>query len=154
MGVEIERKFLLVNSDWKKTSDKGTAIQQGYLNSNPERTTRVRVKGTKGFLTVKGKSEGTKRLEFEYEIPLADAKELLALCEKPIIEKVRYEVHLNDAIWEIDEFEGENMGLIIAEVELENENQHVTLPSWIGKEVSDEKKYFNSALIKNPFSKW
>ena len=154
MGIEIERKFLLANTDWKLLSNEGTPIKQGYLNSNPERTTRVRVKGDKGFITIKGKNEGTKRLEFEYEIPINDAEELLALCEKPTIEKIRYEVHINNNIWEIDVFEGENQGLIIAEVELESENQEVMIPSWIGEEVSHENKYYNSELIKMPFTKW
>ena len=154
MAIEIERKFLLASEDWKAISDGGTTIKQGYLNSNPERTTRVRVKGKQGFLTVKGKSEGTKRLEFEYEIPLEDAVEMLDLCEKPIIEKIRYEVALNGNVWEIDAFDGENKGLVVAEVELEDENQKVILPDWIGEEVSHERKYFNSALIKNPFLTW
>ncbi len=105
-------------------------------------------------MTVKGKSVGTKRLEFEYEVPLADAQAMLVLCKKPIIDKVRYEVAINDNVWEIDEFDGENSGLVVAEVELESENQKVILPEWIGEEVSHESKYFNSALIKNPFSKW
>jgi len=154
MAVEIERKFLLANSNWRALINNSTSIKQGYLNSNHERTTRVRIKGDKGFLTVKGKSNGTKRLEFEYEIPLDDANEMLQLCEKPIIEKIRYEIHINDDIWEIDEFDGDNKGLLVAEVELENENQEVTIPEWIGTEVSHENKYFNSSLIKNPFSRW
>jgi len=129
-------------------------IKQGYLNSEKERTVRVRIKGEKGFLTVKGKTVNASRLEFEYEIPKSDALQLLKLCERPIIEKIRYEVPLNGNVWEIDEFEGINKGLIMAEVELESENQAFIRPDWIGEEVTSDIRYYNSNLIAYPFSEW
>ena len=154
MPIEIERKFLLKHEGWRKLCDAGTVIRQGYLNSHKERTVRVRVKGDKGFLTIKGKSENLSRAEFEYEIPLADAENMLSLCEKPLIEKTRYLVKRYDCLWEIDVFEGENKGLIVAEVELPHEDFQVELPDWIGEEVSDDSRYFNSSLISKPFCKW
>lgn len=154
MAIEIERKFLLATEEWRNQINKQTIIKQGYLNSHPERTTRIRIKGEKGFFTVKGKSNGNSRLEFEYEIPLSDAEVLLQLCEKPIIEKTRFEIYLDNHTWEIDEFEGENKGLVVAEIELQSEDELFTKPNWLGKEVSDQSKYFNSSLIKNPFSRW
>ncbi len=153
MGKEIERKFLLKNEDWKKLVKESYTIKQGYLNSNPERTVRVRILRDKGILTIKSKSVGISRLEFEYEIPLNDANELIELCEKPFIEKVRNIVVLDSHTWEVDEFAGENKGLVIAELELESESIKVNLPSWIGLEVSHDIKYFNSNLIKNPIRK-
>ena len=154
MGIEIERKFLLKNMNWRKLSNEGITIKQGYLNTNHERTCRVRIKGTKGFLTIKGKSINAKRLEFEYEIPKEDAMQLIKLCEEPIIQKIRYELNQNGNTWEIDVFEGENEGLILAEIELNCENETITIPDWIGKEVTNDKKYFNSSLVKIPFSRW
>ena len=123
MAVEIERKFLLKNEDWKANADAGVHIKQGYLNSHIERTVRIRLYGDKGILTVKGKTNHTSRLEFEYEVPYKDAIEMLELCEKPIIEKIRYVVEFENNTWEIDVFDGENKGLIVAEVELSDENQ-------------------------------
>ena len=154
MGLEIERKFLLKNDDWKNDVDKGTSIKQGYLNSHIERTVRVRVFGDKGFLTIKGKNENLSRTEFEYDIPLKEAEALLGLCEKPIIEKTRFLFHNQEDIWEIDVFEGENRGLIVAEIELQSEEQEVQLPEWIGEEVSHDNRYYNSSLINKPFSNW
>ena len=154
MAVEIERKFLIKNDDWKVNSDSGVHIKQGYLNSHIERVVRNRLYCEKGVLTVKGKTNHTSRLEFEYEIPYNDAIEMLELCEKPIIEKIRYEVEFEKDIWEIDVFEGDNKGLIVAEIELSDENQKIEIPNWIGKEVSHESKYYNAALISMPFSKW
>lgn len=154
MPKEIERKFLLKNEDWRSLPKTAIPIKQGYLNSEKERTVRVRIKGEKGFLTVKGKTVNASRLEFEYEIPQSDALQLLKLCESPIIEKIRYEVPLNGNVWEIDEFDGINKGLIMAEVELESENQSFIKPNWIGEEVTSDIRYYNSNLISHPFSKW
>jgi len=153
MGKEIERKFLLVGDAWKTV--KGTHYRQGYLNSVKERTVRVRTIDDKGFLTVKGISVGATRSEYEYEIPAGDANAMLdALCEKPIIEKSRYKVEFGGLVWEVDEFYGENQGLVVAEVELESEDQKFEKPAWVGDEVTGDPKYFNSNLIKKPYSKW
>ena len=154
MGIEIERKFLLSADTWKELA-KGTYYRQGYLNSQKERTVRVRTIGDTGFLTIKGISVGATRMEYEYEIPVEDARVLLSeLCEKPLIEKKRYKIEFAGFIWEVDEFFGENEGLIVAEIELESEDQQFEKPEWVGKEVSDDPRYFNSSLIKNPFSSW
>lgn len=154
MGIEIEKKFLLAGTEWKQLAV-GTAYRQGYLCSVKERTVRVRTISDKGFLTIKGMSVGAARLEFEYEIPLADAETLLAeLCEKPLIEKNRYKVDFRGFIWEVDEFFGENDGLIVAEIELESEDQAFEKPEWVGEEVTGDSRYFNSNLISNPYSKW
>lgn len=154
MGQEIERKFLLKNDSWKVEADNGIEIKQGYLSSVIERTVRVRIIGERGMLTVKGKTEKLTREEFEYEIPLKDAMSLLELCERPIIEKKRYFIKRVNLTWEIDVFEGENKGLKVAEVELDSETQDYDLPVWLGKEVSYESKYYNAALITNPFKNW
>ena len=155
MPLEIERKFLLKNDNWRRYADKGSAIKQGYLNSHIERTVRIRIINKGGIITIKGKTTGVTRKEFEYKIPLADALELIKLCEKPIIEKTRYKIETETGlIWEIDEFSGQNTGLIIAEVELEQEHQSVIIPQWIGKEVSDDPRYYNANLIQNPFENW
>lgn len=154
MGTEIERKFLLTGDAWKKLA-KGTYYRQGYLNSQKERTVRVRTLDDKGFLTIKGISVGATRMEYEYEIPMEDADVLLAeLCEKPLIEKNRFKITFNDFIWEVDEFLGENKGLVVAEIELEREDQQFEKPSWIGNEVTGDPRYFNSNLIKNPYTSW
>lgn len=154
MGVEIERKFLLRNSDWKYLADEGQIIKQGYLNLDKERTVRIRTRNDVGFLTIKGQTVNTTRLEFEYEIPIDDANQLLSLCEKSIIEKTRYLVENEGSIWEVDVFEGENGGLEVAEIELESEDQAFEIPHWIGKEVSSEVRYYNSSLIEQPFRDW
>lgn len=154
MAVEIERKFLVRNESWRKDVQKIFSIKQGYLNSDTERNVRVRIKGEKGFLTIKGKTKNISRVEFEYEIPLFDAEELIKLCVKPIIEKVRHEIVYDGNIWEIDEFFGENKGLVIAELELKSEHQIYNSPEWIGKEVSNDSRFYNSSLIQNPFSLW
>lgn len=154
MAKEIERKFLLKNEDWKSQVDKSFALKQGYLSTNPERSVRVRIKGEKGILTIKGITKGISRLEYEYEIPIQDAIELLNLCEQPIIEKVRYIVIDDKLKWEIDIFEGINKGLQLAEVELESEDQRIKIPSWIEREVTSDKRYYNSSLIKMPFKNW
>ena len=154
MAIEIERKYLLKNEDWRKEVESKSIIKQGYLNSNPERTVRIRITNNKGFLTIKSKNEGSKRKEFEYEIPLEEAQDLILLCEQPIIEKTRYLVPINNHTWEIDVFEGINKGLEVAEIELSQENESFEIPNWIGKEVTEEIKYYNSQLIENPFTTW
>lgn len=154
MAKEIERKFLVKSDAWKRVA-RGTLYRQGYLSTIKERVVRVRTIDEKGFLTIKGKVEGISRSEFEYEIPAEDANLMLdSLCEKPIIEKYRAKIDYEGAIWEVDEFLGENEGLVIAEVELNDENQVVEIPDWIGEEVSGNPKYFNSNLITNPYKKW
>ena len=154
MPKEIERKFL-VQKDPAWTSLPGTKYRQGYLNTTKERIVRVRTIGDQGYLTVKGLTVGATRLEFEYEIPLADADTMLDdLCERPLIEKRRYKVEHNDLTWEIDEFFGENDGLIVAEVELESEEQSFQKPPWIGEEVTGDPRYFNSNLVQHPYTAW
>lgn len=154
--VEIERKFLVLNDAFKAVASHKYPIAQGYLNSHPERTVRVRIKGESGFLTIKGKGNttGTTRFEWETEISLLEAKPLLALCEKSIIAKTRYEVEVGKHTFEIDIFSGENEGLIIAEIELSHENEPFEKPDWLGKEVTNDKRYYNAYLSKNPFKKW
>lgn len=154
MGIEIEKKFLLTNSSWEKSVSNSYTIQQGYLSSVAERTVRVRIIDDNAFITIKSKSINISRQEFEYEIPLEDAIDLLKLCEKPLINKTRNIVIHNSHKWEIDVFKDENIGLTIAEIELSDEKEIVELPSWIGEEVSHQNKYFNSSLIKLPFTKW
>ena len=154
MALEIERKFLLKNNSWKAVADDGTVLKQAYLNTDPERTVRIRIKKDKGYLTIKGKTVKSTRQEFEYEIPFDEANDLLQLCEAPIIEKTRYLVEVNELTWEIDIFEGVNAGLEVAEIELTNEDQQVILPNWIGKEVTDDARYYNSSLVSCPFSLW
>lgn len=154
MPKEIERKFLVNNSEFKNLS-RGILIRQGFLSSDKERVVRIRIIEDKAFITIKGLSKGSTRSEFEYEIPLNDAEVILdELCKKPIIEKYRYRVKTGNSIWEVDEFMGLNEGLIIAEIELEHENQAFDIPDWIGKEVTDDPRYYNSNLIRNPFTQW
>ena len=154
--LEIERKFLVKSDDFKTLAFAKNNIAQGYLNSNPERTVRVRIKGESGFITIKGKGNttGTTRFEWEKEIPLSEAKSLLALCEKGAIQKIRHEVKVGDHVYEVDEFFGENEGLIVAEIELKNENDSFEKPDWIGEEVTNNSQYYNSALSLNPFKNW
>ena len=154
--TEIERKFLVTSSDFISESTTQFRIVQGYLNSNPERTVRVRIKGNKGFLTIKGKGNenGTTRFEWEKEISLSEAEALLQLCESGIIDKIRYEIPLGKHTFEVDVFSGENQGLIIAEVELTSENEFFEQPNWLGKEVTGDKKYYNSHLSEHPFCSW
>ena len=152
MGKEIERKFRVKKDTWRKV--KGTRYHQGYLNSAKERNVRVRTMEDKAYLTIKGIAIGASRMEFEYEIPLQDANELLEICEKPLIEKTRYKVQEGGFVWEVDEFFRENQGLIVAEVELESEDQEFPKPDWVGEEVTGDPRYFNSNLIKNPYTNW
>ncbi|MCL7487099.1 MAG: CYTH domain-containing protein [Desulfobulbaceae bacterium] len=154
MGIEIERKFLVNDSSWKK-SIQAVRCCQGYLCPGSGITVRVRVMAGKGYLTIKGKGAGIARREYEYAIPVVDAREMLErLCEKPLIEKNRYTFEHAGMIWEVDEFLGENSGLIVAEVELEREDQMFSLPAWVGREVTGDPKYFNAALVRNPYLRW
>ncbi len=154
MGQEIERKFLVLGDAWRHDAA-GTVYRQGYLSTVKERTVRVRTIGERGFLTVKGLTVGATRSEFEYEIPVDDADRMLdGLCERPLIEKTRYVVATGGHDWEIDEFAGENAGLIVAEVELEAEDEAVELPAWAGEEVTGDPRYYNANLIAHPFSRW
>ncbi len=154
MGKEIERKFLVTGDRWKELAE-GITCRQGYLSTVKERVVRVRTMGNKGYLTIKGISVGATRSEYEYHIPRQDADEMLReLCEKPLIEKNRYKIEYEGFIWEVDEFFGDNDGLILAEIELAHENQSFEKPAWIGKEVTGDPKYFNSNLIKKPYSRW
>jgi len=154
--VEIERKFLVNSNAFKKEAFKSTRIIQGFLNTDKERTVRVRLKGDKGFITVKGKSNssGLSRFEWEKEISKTDVESLLKLCEKGIIDKIRYEVKVGKHIFEVDEFFGDNKGLIVAEVELNSENETFDKPNWLGEEVTGQIKYYNSQLSKLPFNMW
>jgi CYTH domain-containing protein len=154
--LEIERKFLVLSNDFIKESFTQNRIVQGYLNSNPERTVRIRIKGNKGFLTIKGKGNesGMTRLEWETEIPLEEAYNLLSLCENGVIDKVRYEIKAGKHVFEVDVFSGENEGLIVAEIELESENETFEKPVWIGKEVTNDAKYYNAYLSNHPFKSW
>ena len=151
MGTEIERKFLVTGQSWKKPGA-GVQYRQGYLNTHKERVVRVRTMGGKAALTVKGVSVGASRLEFEYEIPVDDANQLLDLCENPLIEKTRYRIEHGGLIWEVDEFHGVNKGLVIAECELEAEDQEIDKPNWIGDEVTGDPRYLNSNLVARTFT--
>ncbi|MBC1236556.1 CYTH domain-containing protein [Nostoc sp. 2RC] len=154
MAKEIERKYLVIGDEWRHLA-KGSVYRQGYIPTQDKVTVRVRIVGEKGYLTIKGPTVQYSRLEFEYPIPVEDAQEMLeTLCQRPFIEKIRYQIQSDGLIWEIDEFEGVNKGLILAEVELSDENQQIELPAWIGKEVSDDSRYYNSNLVKYPFSQW
>ena len=154
MAKEIERKFLVKGDAWRKRWS-GERCRQGYLSTVKERTVRVRTIGDKGFITVKGITAGASRSEYEYEIPFSDASEMLdRLCERPLVEKTRYRIPRSGLVWEVDEFEAENLGLITAEVELRDENQVVSLPDWIGPEVTHDPRYYNANLITHPFCEW
>jgi CYTH domain-containing protein len=154
--VEIERKFLVRSEGFKTQSSKEFKIIQGFLNTDPERTVRIRIRGDQAFLTIKGKSSknGLTRFEWEKEIPVLEAEELMKLCEPGIIEKTRYLVEIKEHTFEIDEFFGENQGLIVAEIELHSEKDIFEKPEWLGEEVTGEPRYYNSQLSKNPFINW
>lgn len=152
MALEIERKFLVTGDAWRAAPRKH--IAQGYLNRDKARTVRVRIAGEAAFITVKGENKGATRPEFEYAIPLADARELLALCEQPVIEKHRYVVEHKGYTWEIDEFLGANLGLVVAEIELGSEDEAFAKPDWIGEEVTQDARYYNSNLSLHPYSAW
>jgi CYTH domain-containing protein len=154
MAIEIERKFLVRSDDWRHSAS-GARFRQGYLSTVHERTVRVRVIADTGYLTVKGATLGAARPEFEYVIPVDDAQAMLdRLCLRPLIEKTRYTLEYQGLVWEIDEFEGENTGLVVAEVELESEDQHISLPGWVGEEVTGDPRYYNSSLVANPYLEW
>jgi adenylate cyclase len=153
VGVEIERKFLPAGDGWR-TLGTPLLLRQGYLSSDPASVVRVRVEGDQAFITIKGKSVGATRGEWEYPIPLADANELLALCEQPLVEKYRRRIEFAGNVWEVDEFLGANQGLVVAEIELASEDQPFDKPDWIGAEVTHDKRYFNSNLARRPYSSW
>lgn len=154
--LEIERKFLVLNHDFMNLAVAKNRIVQGYLNSNPERTVRIRIKGEKGFLTIKGKGNesGTTRMEWETEIPLAEAEKLLALCENGVIDKTRYEIPSGKHTYEVDVFIGENTDLIVAEIELDSENESFEKPHWLGQEVTGDERYYNAYLSNRPYKSW
>ena len=152
MGVEIERKFT-VRADFCPQGA-GTEMAQGYLSRDPQRTVRVRLAGGRGYLTVKGETRGMVRAEYEYEIPPSDARAMLALCDSPLVEKTRYVMDAAGRRWEVDVFHGANDGLVVAEVELPSETAEVTLPAWVEREVTGEKRYYNSSLIVHPYHSW
>jgi CYTH domain-containing protein len=154
MAIEIEKKFLVVGDDWKNNTSSKIYFQ-GYICSGSGTTARVRIAGEKAFITIKGKHKGISRLEFEYEIPLEDAKILLKdICQQPIIHKRRYLKKFGDFLWEIDEFFGENEGLILAEIELSREDEAFPEPPWLGEDVTDDGRYYNASLRTNPFAVW
>ena len=154
--LEIERKFLVTSDSYKKEAFSKKHIIQGYLSSNPERTVRVRIKENKAYLTIKGSSNasGMSRFEWEKEIAVDEAKNLLLLCEKGVIDKTRFEVKVGSHTYEVDEFYGENEGLEMAEIELKSETEEFEKPDWLGKEVTNDKRYYNSYLSKNPYQNW
>ena len=156
MSLEIERKFLVKNDDFKKVYYQKTAIKQGYLNSDKNRTVRIRITDDKAFITIKGKSNktGTTRFEWEKEIGISEAEQLLVLCEPSIIDKTRFLVKSEQHVFEVDEFYGDNNGLVVAEIELNSEYESFKKPTWLGKEVTGDLKYYNSSLSKIPFKNW
>jgi adenylate cyclase len=154
VGKEIERKFLVRGDAWKSLGV-GTCMRQGYLSTDPDRVVRVRIDGDVGTLTIKGRTVEHTRGEWEYSIPVADAEEMLTqLCLHPLVEKIRYRIMQDQMLWEVDEFLGENAGLVVAEIELISEDQVFIKPEWIADEVSDDARYFNANLLRHPYSKW
>jgi len=152
MGIEIERKFLVVGDAWRAAP--AVAYAQGYLNRDPRRTVRVRVVQQQAWLTIKGANTGATRAEFEYPIPVSDAEQLLALCDGPLVRKLRRKVEHAGHTWEIDEFQGDNAGLVVAEIELPAEDAAFERPGWLGAEVTHDPRYFNSNLASCPYSTW
>ncbi len=153
MNIEIERKFLLLNNLWKSEAI-GVHYKQAYLNEKGDNTIRVRIEGNQAKLTIKSKATNISRMEFEYDIPMEDAEKLFLIAKTPAVEKYRYKIEYAGNIWEVDEFLGENEGLVIAEIELKSENQPFQKPSWIGMEVSGDKRYTNANLARNPYKNW
>jgi CYTH domain-containing protein len=153
VSTEIERKFLVKGEEWRKYSDPVT-YSQGYIIADAERTVRVRVAGEQGFVTIKGKVEGISRKEFEYLIPKKDAMELFSLCINHLVEKKRSKINWEGKLWEIDDFSGNNQGLILAEIELSSEDETFSIPPWIGEEVTGDPRYYNSYLSLHPYSEW
>ena len=155
MGVEIERKFLVVDDSWRDGAPAGIQYRQGYLSTDPRNSVRVRVSGDKAWLNIKSATVGVTRHEYEYEIPLADAHAILGeLCVKPLIEKTRFIVEHDGRVWEIDVFEGDNAGLVVAEIELESDGEEFSLPAWAGEDVSGDVRYYNQRLVEHPYSSW
>ena len=154
MGIEIERKFLVTGDGWRQQASAQTRFSQGYLSRDPARTVRVRVAGSAAFLTIKGATRGATRAEFEYEVPLADAQALLAMCDGPVVEKIRHLCPHEGMTWEVDEFLGANAGLVVAEIELESEGQPFARPAWLGDEVTGDARYVNANLAVSPFATW
>lgn len=154
MGIEIERKFRVAGEGWRQPPTAQTRFSQGYLSRDPARTVRVRLAGTRAFLTIKGATVGATRAEFEYEIPPADAQALLALCDGPVVEKIRHLCVFEGMTWEIDEFLGANAGLVVAEIELQSEDQAFARPAWLGEEVTGDARYVNANLAVRPFTRW
>ena len=152
MATEIERKFLVMGDYWRNAP--GVLIWQGYLNRDKHRTVRVRVAADQAFLTIKGATQGATRAEFEYPIPGTDATALRALCDGPIIEKMRRRIDYAGFTWEVDEFFGDNAGLVVAEIELSSETEAFAKPPWVGQEVTEDARYFNSKLATHPYSEW
>lgn len=151
--VEIERKFLVRGRGWKARAE-GVLLRQGFLAADPQRTVRVRIAGDRAFLTVKGAQQGMSRPEFEYQIPLPDAEQMLELCRPLLIEKKRYSVPFQGMTWEVDEFYGRNAGLVVAEIELESESQLFSRPDWLGEEVTQDSRYLNANLVRHPYAEW
>lgn len=154
MAVEIERKFLVRDASWREGEPAGMRMSQGYLSRERGRTVRVRLAGNQAWLTIKGMAEGISRPEYEYNIPVEDAAELLSLCTGSVIDKTRYPIAYGGHVWEVDVFHGENAGLIVAEVELADESEIPEMPPWVGEEVSEDRRYANSMLAERPFSEW
>jgi adenylate cyclase len=155
MALEIEHKFLLRDGRWRDQVERSLRMRQGYLVSDATRSVRVRVAGGEGYLNIKSGTLGIARREYEYRIPLAEAEELLdTLCEKPLLEKTRHFLHYGDHLWEVDEFSGDNAGLIVAEVELGAVDEAFARPDWIGEEVSHDLRYYNSQLVRHPYKDW
>ena len=155
MAIEIERKFLVKNNDWRKSSDGGVSIAQGYFGSPLKASIRVRIQGDQANINIKSARLGIRRHEYEYPIPLEDARHMLdELCIRPVIEKRRYHCEHAGHTWEIDVFEGDNAGLVVAEIELGDENEHFECPDWLGEDVSHDPRYYNVSLLKHPFKEW
>ena len=155
MGVEIERKLLVINESWREAASAGMRYRQGYLSTDPSNSVRVRVSGDKAWLTIKSATIGVTRHEYEYEIPAADGHEILdELCVKPLIEKTRFIVQHDGHAWEVDVFEGDNAGLVVAEIELGSADEEFTVPEWAGEDVSGDVRYYNQRLVEHPYSSW
>lgn len=155
MATEIERKFLVTSDAWREEADDGTRFRQGYLIGAERASVRVRIEGDRANLNIKSATLGVRRQEYEYEIPLAEAEEMLdTLCEQPQIEKIRYHVPLGGHLWEVDVFAGDNEGLVVAEIELAHEEESFERPVWLGREVSDDTRYYNVCLTKHPYKDW
>jgi adenylate cyclase len=155
MATEIERKYLIANDDWRQHSDAGIQITQGYMGSNEKSSVRIRVNGDSANINIKSKTLGMQRSEYEYAIPLEDAREMLAaLCDRPYIDKTRFHVPHEGRVWEVDVFAGENEGLIVAELELASVDEIFPLPNWVGEEVTEDPRYYNICLVSHPYKKW